>query len=188
MLMSVIPSGHAAAAAAAAGPQTLLMRKDILSEEEACFYTAQTVLAIHSIHQHNYIHRWAVLAALFTRRFSKVRLRQFTKSGQYHYVVKVSGSEGVTAQWHMQRQFHLPLPPFNYMWLCVRVNSDAYATAFLTRMQVECWVWIDAGAVHQHCMRTQRSTACAHSEARECMHTLEHLRWAKQGCYRERLR
>lgn len=38
-------------------PQTLLMRKDILSEEEARFYTAQTVLAIDSIHQHNYIHR-----------------------------------------------------------------------------------------------------------------------------------
>jgi hypothetical protein len=38
--------------------QTLLMRKDILSEEEARFYCAQTVLAIDSIHQHNYIHRW----------------------------------------------------------------------------------------------------------------------------------
>jgi serine/threonine protein kinase len=37
--------------------QTLLMRKDILSEEEARFYTAQTVLAIDSIHGHNYIHR-----------------------------------------------------------------------------------------------------------------------------------
>jgi hypothetical protein len=34
------------------------MRKDILSEEEARFYCAQTVLAIESIHQHNYIHRW----------------------------------------------------------------------------------------------------------------------------------
>jgi hypothetical protein len=34
------------------------------------------------------------------------------KSGEYHYVVKVSGSEGMTAQWqHMQRQFHLPFPP-----------------------------------------------------------------------------
>lgn len=38
--------------------QTLLMRKDILSEEEARFYCAQTVLAIDSIHQHNYIHRY----------------------------------------------------------------------------------------------------------------------------------
>lgn len=38
-------------------PQTLLMRKDILSEEEARFYAAETVLAIESIHAHNYIHR-----------------------------------------------------------------------------------------------------------------------------------
>eukprot|EP00884_Botryococcus_braunii_P006452 jgi/Botrbrau1/15808/Bobra.4_1s0157.2 len=36
---------------------TLLMRKDVLSEEEARFYIAQTVLAIESIHQRGYIHR-----------------------------------------------------------------------------------------------------------------------------------
>ena len=36
---------------------TLLMRKDILSEYETRFYIAQTVLAIESIHKHNYIHR-----------------------------------------------------------------------------------------------------------------------------------
>jgi serine/threonine kinase 38 len=42
------------------------MRKDILSEEEARFYTAQTVLAIDSIHQHNYIHRCVVLWAVCT--------------------------------------------------------------------------------------------------------------------------
>jgi serine/threonine kinase 38 len=35
------------------------MRKDILSEEEARFYAAETVLAIESIHAHNYIHRRA---------------------------------------------------------------------------------------------------------------------------------
>ncbi len=37
--------------------QTLLMRKDILSVEEARFYIAETVLAIESIHQRGYIHR-----------------------------------------------------------------------------------------------------------------------------------
>jgi len=41
-------------------PQTLLMRKDILSEEEARFYAAETVLAIESIHAHNYIHRYGL--------------------------------------------------------------------------------------------------------------------------------
>ncbi|RAL42192.1 hypothetical protein DM860_011975 [Cuscuta australis] len=36
---------------------TLLMRKDTLTEDEAKFYVAETVLAIESIHKHNYIHR-----------------------------------------------------------------------------------------------------------------------------------
>lgn len=36
---------------------TMLMRKDILSEEETRFYVAETVLAIEAIHRHNYIHR-----------------------------------------------------------------------------------------------------------------------------------
>ena len=36
---------------------TLLMRKDILLEEEARFYTAEIVLAIESVHKLNYIHR-----------------------------------------------------------------------------------------------------------------------------------
>ena len=37
--------------------QTLLMRKDILTVEETRFYIAETILAIESIHKHNYIHR-----------------------------------------------------------------------------------------------------------------------------------
>ena len=36
---------------------TLLMRKDILSEEESRFYIAQTIAAIESVHSMNYIHR-----------------------------------------------------------------------------------------------------------------------------------
>lgn len=42
---------------------TLLMRKDTLTEDEAKFYVGETVLAIESIHKHNYIHRlvWDVL-------------------------------------------------------------------------------------------------------------------------------
>ncbi|VFQ60788.1 unnamed protein product [Cuscuta campestris] len=36
---------------------TLLMREDTLSEDVAKFYIAQSVLAIESIHKHNYIHR-----------------------------------------------------------------------------------------------------------------------------------
>ena len=36
---------------------TLLMRKDILSEEESRFYIAESILAIESVHKLNYIHR-----------------------------------------------------------------------------------------------------------------------------------
>jgi serine/threonine kinase 38 len=36
---------------------TLLMREETLTESVARFYIAQTVLAIESIHKHNYIHR-----------------------------------------------------------------------------------------------------------------------------------
>ncbi len=41
-------------------PQTLLMRKDVLSEEETRFYIAETALALESIHRHSYIHRCTV--------------------------------------------------------------------------------------------------------------------------------
>ena len=34
------------------------MRKDILSVEETRFYIAETILALESIHKHNYIHRY----------------------------------------------------------------------------------------------------------------------------------
>lgn len=37
---------------------TLLMRKDTLTEDEARFYVGETVLAIESIHKHNYVHRY----------------------------------------------------------------------------------------------------------------------------------
>jgi serine/threonine protein kinase len=36
---------------------TLLMRKDTLTDDESRFYVAETILAIESIHKHNYIHR-----------------------------------------------------------------------------------------------------------------------------------
>ena len=36
---------------------TLLMEKDILSEEDSRFYIAETILAVESVHNLNYIHR-----------------------------------------------------------------------------------------------------------------------------------
>ncbi|KAG5075680.1 hypothetical protein JHK84_056911 [Glycine max] len=48
LIMEYLPGGDM---------MTLLMRKDILTENEARFYVGETVLAIESIHKHNYIHR-----------------------------------------------------------------------------------------------------------------------------------
>eukprot|EP00976_Prorocentrum_cordatum_P113706 1195738-Prorocentrum_minimum.AAC.6 len=56
LIMEYLPGGDV---------MTLLMRKDTLSEDETRFYIAQTVLAIESIHKHNYIHRYN-LSALIT--------------------------------------------------------------------------------------------------------------------------
>jgi serine/threonine kinase 38 len=51
LIMEYLPGGDM---------MTLLMRKDTLSEDEARFYVAQSVLAIQSIHKHNYIHRFVL--------------------------------------------------------------------------------------------------------------------------------
>lgn len=36
---------------------TLLMKKDILTEEQSKFYIAELIMCVESIHQLNYIHR-----------------------------------------------------------------------------------------------------------------------------------
>ena len=36
---------------------TVLMRKDILTEDESRFYIAQTIASIESVHKVNFIHR-----------------------------------------------------------------------------------------------------------------------------------
>ncbi|CAN6697988.1 unnamed protein product [Malus baccata var. baccata] len=41
---------------------TLLIPKDTLTEDEASFYIGEIVLAIKSIHKHNYIHRYVDLS------------------------------------------------------------------------------------------------------------------------------
>ncbi|KAJ7547581.1 hypothetical protein O6H91_08G093200 [Diphasiastrum complanatum] len=48
LIMEYLPGGDM---------MTLLMRKDILTDDEARFYVGEAVLAIESIHKHNYIHR-----------------------------------------------------------------------------------------------------------------------------------
>lgn len=52
LIMEYLPGGDI---------MTLLMREETLTETVARFYIAQSVLAIESIHKHNYIHRLVLL-------------------------------------------------------------------------------------------------------------------------------
>ena len=45
---------------------TLLIREETLNENVARFYIAESVLAIESIHKHNYIHRFALFYCPFS--------------------------------------------------------------------------------------------------------------------------
>ncbi|KAJ0505923.1 putative protein kinase AGC-NDR family [Helianthus annuus] len=56
---------------------TLLMRKNTLTEEEARFYVGETVLAIESIHKHNYIQRDIKPDILLLDKFGHMNLSDF---------------------------------------------------------------------------------------------------------------
>ncbi|PON62656.1 Rho-associated protein kinase [Parasponia andersonii] len=68
LIMEYLPGGDV---------MTLLMRKDTLTEEEARFYIAETILAIESIHKHNYIHRDIKPDNLLLDRYGHMRLSDF---------------------------------------------------------------------------------------------------------------
>ena len=56
---------------------TLLMERDILSEEESKFYIAETILAVESVHKLNYIHRDLKPDNLLIGRDGHIKLSDF---------------------------------------------------------------------------------------------------------------
>ncbi|KAL2556863.1 Protein kinase family protein [Forsythia ovata] len=68
LIMEYLPGGDM---------MTLLMRKDTLTDDEARFYVAETVLAIESIHIHNYIHRDIKPDNLLLDKYGHLRLSDF---------------------------------------------------------------------------------------------------------------
>ncbi|KAK9087330.1 hypothetical protein Syun_029724 [Stephania yunnanensis] len=68
LIMEYLPGGDM---------MTLLMRKDTLTEDEARFYVGETVLAIESIHKHNYIHRDIKPDNLLLDKYGHMKLSDF---------------------------------------------------------------------------------------------------------------
>nr|KYP37508.1 Serine/threonine-protein kinase CBK1 [Cajanus cajan] len=68
LIMEYLPGGDM---------MTLLMRKDTLTEDETRFYVGETVLAIESIHKHNYIHRDIKPDNLLLDKYGHLRLSDF---------------------------------------------------------------------------------------------------------------
>ncbi|XP_057766500.1 uncharacterized protein LOC130986962 [Salvia miltiorrhiza] len=78
---------------------TLLMREDVLTETMARFYIAEAVLAIESIHKHNYIHRDIKPDNLILDKNGHLKLSDFglCKSLDCSHLDPLNGKESINA-------------------------------------------------------------------------------------------
>ncbi|XP_021898597.1 serine/threonine-protein kinase tricorner isoform X2 [Carica papaya] len=91
LIMEYLPGGDI---------MTLLMREDVLSEDVARFYIAESILAIQSIHQHNYIHRDIKPDNLILNRNGHLKLSDFglCKPLEDKYSTILLEDEDITSQ------------------------------------------------------------------------------------------
>ena len=68
---------------------SLLMKKDILSEEESRFYIAELVLAIESVHNLNCIHRDLKPDNILIDRYGHIQLSDFGLSKLAVFITKL---------------------------------------------------------------------------------------------------
>jgi serine/threonine kinase 38 len=68
---------------------TLLIEKDILTEEESRFYIAETILAVKSVHEMNYIHRDLKPDNLLIGSDGHVKLSDFGLSKELQEKIRV---------------------------------------------------------------------------------------------------
>ncbi|XP_042477060.1 serine/threonine-protein kinase tricornered-like isoform X1 [Macadamia integrifolia] len=97
LIMEYLPGGDI---------MTLLMRADVLSEDVSRFYIAESILAIHSIHQHNYIHRDIKPDNLILDRNGHLKLSDFglCKPLDCKYSTILLENEGFSIQEHTKME------------------------------------------------------------------------------------
>ena len=64
---------------------SLMMKKDLLTEDEARFYISEIVEAVHTLHQMNFIHRDLKPDNILIDKFGHIKLSDF---GLSKYTVK----------------------------------------------------------------------------------------------------
>ncbi|KAG6489588.1 hypothetical protein ZIOFF_050863 [Zingiber officinale] len=131
LIMEYLPGGDM---------MTLLMRKDTLTDDEARFYVAETVLAIESIHRHNYIHRHAASCCSYLPLFwTPLDSSSFPNLNEPEYAPGRNGKATLDDKWssasptpRRSQQEQLQHWQKNRRMLCHSVSSSLLFQAFST--------------------------------------------------------